>query len=270
MRRYDLDSLENRDPRRIRWLWRVLGPAFKAYFRPVVLGLERIPAGPALYVGNHNGFVPWDAVTFFGELLERRGLDELPYALGHEFTMALPVVHQLFAPLGALRASHANAHKAFAAGHKVLVYPGSDYDAFRAYRDRNRIIFGPRRGYIKLALRERVPIVPVVSAGAHEVFYVLDDGQWLARALRLDRLLRAKAWPLVLSIPWGLTIGPPLLYFPLRSRFYQEALEPILFEPNGPEAADDASQVERCHAHVLAVMQAGLDRLVARREAERG
>jgi hypothetical protein len=189
VRRYDLDSLENRDPQRIRWLWRVLGPAFKAYFRPVVLGLERIPAGPAPYVGNHNGFVPWDAVTFFGELLDRRGVDELPYALGHEFTMALPVVHQLLAPLG---------------------------------------------------------------------------------ALRLDRLLRAKAWPLVLSIPWGLTIGPPLLYFPLRSRFYQEALEPILFEPNGPEAADDASQVERCHAHVLAVMQAGLDRLVERREAERG
>jgi 1-acyl-sn-glycerol-3-phosphate acyltransferase len=269
VRRYDLDSLENRDPERIRRLWRLLGPPFRAYFRPVVRGLERIPPGPVLYVGNHNGFVPWDAITFFGEVLDRRGVADLPYALGHDLTMSLPVVNQLFLPLGVVRASHGNAHKAFAAGHKVLVYPGSDYDSFRAYRDRNRVIFGRRRGYLALALRAGVPIVPVVSAGAHEVFYVIDDGQWLAKALRLDRLLRAKAWPIVWSLPWGLTVGPPLLYFPLRSRFYQEALEPIRFERTGAAAAADRSYVERCHERVLGTMQAGMDRLVALREAGR-
>ena len=269
MMRYDLDSLDNRDPQLIGRVAAVLRPLLRAYFRPVVRGIERIPAGPALYVGNHNGVCSWDSFTFFERVHEQRGLADLPYALGHDLSMLLPGFHQLFVPLGAVRASHDNARRVFARGSKLLVYPGSDFDAFRAYRDRNRVIFGPRRGYIRLALRERVPIVPVVSAGAHEVLYIADDGQWLARGLRLDRLVRAKAWPIAFSIPLGLTIGPPPFFVPWPTRFYQESLDPIAFEPTGPAAAEDAEHVERCHHRVLTTMQAALDRLAAERQADR-
>ena len=270
MWRYDLDDLGNRDPERMRFLWDLLKPFLRAYFRPVILGLDRVPEGPALYVGNHNGIISLDSLTFFGEVLEARGIENVPYGLGHEVTMSLPGANQLYAPLGVIRASHGNAHRVFAAGGKVMVYPGSDYDAYRAYRDRDRVIFGPRRGYIRLALRERVPIVPVITAGAHEVCIILDDGQRIARALRLDKLLRAKAWPITLSIPWGLTVGPPQLFFPLRTRFYQEALAPIVFKQAGPEAASNDGYVERCHQVVHETMQRALDRLVALRAADRG
>lgn len=269
MKRYDLDSLENRDPETIERWWRVLGPLAHAWFRPVVRGLDRIPNGPVLYVGNHNGAVSWDTFTFFGEVYERKGLDALPYGLGHSVAMSLPLSHQFFVPLGAVRASHENACRLLDAGKKVIVYPGSDYDAFRASRDRNRVIFGPRRGYIRLALRADVPIVPVVSAGAHEVFFVLDDGRWIAKALRLDRLVRAKAWPITLSIPWGLTIGPPMIYLPWPAKFYQEALEPIRFEQSGLEAAANDGYVEYCHRQVISRMQTAMDDLVALREADR-
>ena len=268
--RYDIDSLDNRDPEVIgRFAARVL-PLMRAYFRPEIRGLERIPDGPALYVGNHNGGASWDSYTFFGEVHERRGIEHVPYGLGHELTISLPVIHQMVVPLGAIRASHENARRVFARGAKLLVYPGSDYDAFRAYRDRNRVIFGPRRGYIRLALREQVPIIPVVSAGAHQVIYVLDDGQWLARALRLDKLLRSKAWPIALSFPLGLTVFPPFLHVPWPSKFFQEALEPIHLEPTGPEAAEDPAHVERCHDRVLRTMQRAMDRLAAERRARRG
>ncbi len=269
MRRYDLDSLENRDPDLIASTWARIRPILDAFFHPVVRGIDRIPSGPALYVGNHNGSMSWDSFTFFGEVFQQRGIDYVPYALGHELTMRLPPFHQVFVPLGAIRASHENASRVFERGNKLLVYPGSDYDAFRAYRDRDRIIFGPRRGYVRLALRERVPIVPVVSAGAHSVFYVIDDGQWLAKALRLDRLFRAKAWPITLSIPWGLTIGPPPPYIPWPSKFFQEALDPIMFEPTGPDAAADDVYVESCHDLVLTSMQRAMNRLVAERRASR-
>jgi len=267
--RYDIDSLDNRDPALIGRLAARAMPVLRAYFRPVIRGLDRIPAGPALYVGNHNGAASWDSYTFFGEVYERLGIDYVPYGLGHELTISLPVIHQMVVPLGAIRASHDNAHRVFSRGAKLLVYPGSDYDAFRAYRDRNRVIFGPRRGYIRLALRERVPIIPVVSAGAHEVIYILDDGQWLARALRLDKLFRTKAWPIALSFPLGLTVFPPFFHVPWPSKFYQEALPPMTFEPDGPAAADDADHVERCHQHVLSAMQQALDRLAAERRARR-
>lgn len=269
---FDIDRLDNRDPGRIDQLHRYLGPLLRWYFRPVISGIDRIPDGPGLYVGNHNGgLMTFDSFTLFGEIYRQRGMADLPYGLGHEFAISLPVFRHIVLPLGAIRASHRTAHAAFAAGHKVLVYPGSDYDAFRPYRDRHRIRFGPRRGYIRLALRERVPIIPVVSAGAHEVLYILTDGREIAKRFPLAKMIRAKAWPIALSVPWGLTVGPPPPYLPLRSQFYQEVLEPITFERDGQEAAGDDAWVEACHERVLTTMQAAMDRLVvARRRARNG
>ena len=265
LKKYDLDSLENRDPAKIEQLCTRHSRLLRAWFPPVVRGLDRIPKGPALYVGNHNGSLSWDSFTFFGAVYEHGGVDEVPYALGHELTLMLPGFHQLFVPLGAVRASHENAHRVFERGNKLLVYPGSDFDVFRAYRDRNRVIFGPRRGYIRLALRESVPIIPVVSVGAHEVFYVINDGQWLAKNLGLKKLFRTNTWPIALSIPWGLTIGPPPPFIPWPSKFYQEALEPISFERTGTEAASDTTYVDRCHDRVLTAMQTAMDRLAEER-----
>ena len=69
----------------------------------------------------------------------------------------------------------------------------------RSFRDRNRIIFGARRGYIRLALRENVPIVPVVTAGAHET--VLKHEEWEEA---IEGYLAWK-WGLQASLPGGHT-----------------------------------------------------------------
>lgn len=122
---------------------------------------------------------------------------------------------------------------------------------------------------MRLALRERVPIVPVVSAGSHSTFIVLHDGRFLARSLRLDRLLRLRVFPLTLSIPLGLTVGPLFPYIPYPTRILAEILEPIRFEPDGPEAARDEAHVKRCAAHVEASMQAALERLSRERRGAR-
>ena len=268
LKRYDIDSIDNRDPALVERLMTVLeGPLWR-YFRPVITGLEHIPAGPALYVGNHNaGPLTPDTFTFCVAAYREHGIDALPYGLGHEVAIQIPFAHQLLVPLGAVRASHDTAHRLFARGKKALVYPGGDIDSWRSYADRDRVVFGPRRGYIRLALREDVAIIPVVSAGAQETWIVLNDGRWLAKLLRTDALFRIKAWPFVLSIPWGLTIGPPPPYIPLRTRIHQEILPPIRFERSGDEAAEDADYVERCHERVLGMMQATLTRRAARRRA---
>jgi 1-acyl-sn-glycerol-3-phosphate acyltransferase len=117
-----------------------------------------------------------------------------------------------------------------------------------------------------LALRERVPIIPVVTVGSHEMLIILSDGQWLARWFPPAKWLRAKAWPISLTLPWGLTAIPPLFYIPRRVRFFQEVLEPIRFENDGPEAAEDPDWVENCHRRVLDTMQAGMDRLTTRKK----
>ncbi len=270
MRRYDIDSLDNRNEALVRRLSVLVEGLLEPYFRAEVRGTERIPPGAALYVGNHNaGLMQPDSFLFGAAVLRAHGFSALPYGLGHELAIRLPGIHQIIMPLGVVRASHDNAHRLFRRGSKVLVFPGGDRDAMRPYRDRNRVVFGGRTGYMRLSLREGVPIIPVVSAGAHSTLLILDDGQWLARLLRADRLLRIKTWPITICLPWGLVVGPQLLYLPWPSRILIEILEPIRFDRTGDAAAKDEAYVRTCADRVEGTMQEALDRLVRERERPR-
>jgi 1-acyl-sn-glycerol-3-phosphate acyltransferase len=268
MTRYNIDSLDNRDARYVAKMVKTLGAYASSYFRGEVRGLERVPEGAALFVGNHNaGLLLPEALLLGTALYHKLGLDSVPYGLAHEVAISVPGLHELVVPMGAVRASHANAIGLFARGAKVLVYPGGDIEAMRSWRDRNRILFGGRRGYIRLALRAGVPIVPVVAAGAHETFLILDDGRWLAKLLGAKRWLRVNAWPITLSVPWGITVGPGLLYWPWPTKILVETLAPIHFDRTGDEAADDEAYVRACSEQVESTMQTALTRLAKERAA---
>ncbi len=262
---HDVNSLENRDPRVLERFADIAGPILWKWFRPRVRGLNNVPSGGGLYVCNHSGgFMTPDTWILAVALTRELGTDDVPYALAHQVVMEAPLTNQMLPAMGAIAANPENAHRVFAAGYKVLVYPGGDLDAFRSSRDRARIVFGPRRGYVRLALREGVPIIPVVSAGSHDVWWVVSDGRWLSRLLRTHRFLRTDVLPITVSVPWGLTVGAPP-FLPLPVRVFIDVLEPIYFERSGPEASDDASYVEQCHEHVVGVMQLALEQLVRER-----
>jgi 1-acyl-sn-glycerol-3-phosphate acyltransferase len=268
--RYDVDSIDNRDRRLIERVVSKLDPLLSAYFDPVVRGLDRIPSGPGLYVANHNGGILFPDAYVLGVAIYRTcGIEDLPYVLAHDMAVRPPVVNSFFPRLGGVRASPENAHKLFTAQRKVLVFPGGDVEALRPFRDRDKIVFGERMGYVRLAIEEGVPLIPVVTAGAHSGLVVLDDGGRVARFLGIDRLMRVKVCPIVLSVPWGLTIGFPPPYIPLPSRYFQEVLPPMRFERSGKEAAADTEYVTECHRRVVGVMQEALTRLARERYAEK-
>jgi 1-acyl-sn-glycerol-3-phosphate acyltransferase len=244
-----------------------IGPVLDVWFQPEIRGLERVPEGPALLVGNHSGgTMSPDSFVLGVALYRARGVEFVPYWLAHDMVVSLPLFRQMV-PLGVVRASSAMAHEVFAAGRKVLVYPGGEQDTLRPWAERDRIVFAGRTGYIRLALRERVPVVPIVVAGAHEVLVIIGGGEALARMLLTKPLFRVKTWPLTLSLPWGLLPGPPPLYLPFPVRMLGEVLEPIEFDPAGPDAAADDAYVRRCDDLVRARMQAALSRLAAERRS---
>jgi 1-acyl-sn-glycerol-3-phosphate acyltransferase len=242
-----------------------VGPLLDLWFQPEIRGIERIPKGPALLVGNHSGGTMSPDSFVIGVALYRAlGVEAVPYWLGHDMLVKIPLFRHVV-PLGVVRASRAMAHNLFVAGRKVLVYPGGEQETLRTWGERDRIVFAGRTGYIRLALREGVPVIPIVVAGAHEVFVVLGGGEALARLLLTKLLFRVQTWPLTLSFPWGLTAGPPVLYLPFPVRMLGEVLEPIMFDRSGPEAAGDDDYVRRCDDLVRARMQAALTRLAAER-----
>ena len=266
---HDINSLDNRDPKVLERFADIAGPILWKWFRPRVRGLDNVPDGGALYVCNHNGgFMTPDTWILAVSIIRERGIDDVPYALAHQVVMEVPITNLTLPAMGAIAANPKNAHRVFAVGRKVLVYPGGDLDAFRPSRDRGRIVFGPRRGYLRLALREGVPIIPVVSAGSHNVWWVVSDGRWLSRLLRTHRFLRTDVLPITVSVPWGLTVGAPP-FLPLPVRIFIDVLEPIYFERSGPEAAGDATYVEECHQRVLDAMQLALDQLMEERRLVR-
>jgi len=255
-----------RDPAFLRAARPVL-ELFASYFRPEVRGFERLPdQGPFLVVGNHSGGqIPPDLPVLLTAWWRRRGEDERVFALFHSFLLGLPGVGPVMERAGAVEAGRQSAEAVLRGGGILIDYPGGDHEVFRPWWRRNRIDFGGRVGIIRLALRTGVPVVPVVSVGAHETVVVLARGERIAELLGIDRMFRIKVMPLVLGPPFGIVPGG-IPTWPLPAKITVELGETIDWSSRfGPEAADDDVVVRACYDELTATMQRTLDRLAAER-----
>ena len=234
------------------------------YFDAEVRGVERLPSGPVLLVGNHSGgsLTP-DTAALIAAWYRARGLDDPLLLLGADPVFAIPGFKTLVRKVGLIPASHGNAERALAQGASVLVYPGGAHEAYRPWRDRNRLAFDGRHGFVRLALRAGVPVVPVVGHGGHETHLVLTRGEPIARRMGMDRL-RLTIFPIFLQFPWGIST-PATPGIPLPAKITVEIGEPIHWSALGPAAADDPEVVQRCADEVTARMQETLTRLARAR-----
>jgi 1-acyl-sn-glycerol-3-phosphate acyltransferase len=236
---------------------------FARYFDAEVEGCERVPPGPVLLVGNHSGgILTPDTTVFFSAWYRHFGLERPLVALAFDAAFGVPVFRTLMRKIGEVPASRRNAARALDEGRAVLVYPGGDHEVFRPWRERNRIVFGGRKGFVELALEKRVPIVPVVSHGGHDSTIILTRGEWLGGLLGIERI-RTRSFPLALQIPWGLSpVGLPSL--PLPAKITVRVLPPMTWPSLPRAAAADREVVCRCYDEVTGRMQATLDELAAR------
>lgn len=251
-------DLDHRDPDYIRDSLPLTWLLASLYFRADVRGLDRIPADkPVLLVGNHSGGnVPPDTFVFTLAFASYFGVERPFYQLAHNLVVSAPGLGWL-RKFGTLAATPENARMALESGRAsaLLVYPGGDYEVFRPSWQRNVVDFDGRNGYVQLAREAGVPIVPVASVGGQETALFLDRGQWLARLLRVDKLLRLKSVPISLALPWGLNIGDLLGHLPLPAKITIEVQEPI-------DVDGDDDTVNKA---VLESLQSGVDRLAAER-----
>ena len=259
-----------RDPEFIRRAQPVL-ELYTRWWRPEVRGFEHLPdTGPFLVVGNHSGgSAPPDIPILMTAWWRERGVEEPVYALFHSTFLNIPGVGPQVAKAGALEAGHGNAEAVLGGGGVVLVYPGGDREAFRSYRDRNRIDFAGRNGFVRLALRTGVPIVPAVTIGVHETVFVLTRGDRIAPYLPHLRLFRTKVQPIVLGAPTGISLGWPTL--PVPGKATVQLGPPIDWrERYGPDAADDDDVVRALYDEVVTTMQRTLDDLAEERAKQSG
>ncbi len=255
-------DLDERDPDYIRERLPGLWLLASLWFRGEVRGLGNIPEhGPVLLVGNHSGGnVTPDTSVFTLAFSAYFGVERHFHQLAHNLVLSTPGLGFL-RRFGTVAASPVNAAQALRSGAAVLVYPGGDYEVHRPTWESGTVDFAGRRGFVRLALDQDAPIVPVVAIGGQETALFLTRGGGLARALGLDRALRLKVLPISLALPWGLNVGDFLGHLPLPAKITVEALPPIhLREEFGPEP-----DVDEVYEHVVRLMQETLDALAAER-----
>ncbi len=256
------DTSRQRDPDFIRRQLPAIA-RYASYFTPEVRGLDRLPAdGPVLVVGNHSCLFYVPEVWVCGQaILSRRGIGAPTYALGYDLLFALPAIGPVLRRLGVVPASTGEAESALARGACVLVYPGGDLEACRPWTQRDKVDFSGRKGFVRLALRCGVPVVPVVAHGGHHAIVVLARGDSLARAAGL-RALRINVFPLLAGLPFGVNsiLTPPL---PMPAHLTLEFLPPLDWSAYGPSAASDTAAVSACYEDITRRLQAALDRLSA-------
>lgn len=250
-------------------LARVVAPILELvshYFRAEVSGLEKIPEGGALLAANHNaGITSIEPMLLGLRYYRHTGGQDLIRSLGHDVMGKIPLLGNFLIALGMVRASHAAADRALGAGQKVLVLPGGNYEAFRPFGQRHQVDFGGHVGYVRLALRNNVPVVPVLNLGGHETLFVVFRGAALARLTGAKKLLRSDSFPLFFALPWGVALGP-MFHLPIPAKLVVEVGEPIdLREQLQGEDPDDPRTLRRLSELVQGRVQQMMDRQAAKR-----
>src|SRR5450755_463894 len=255
-------DLDERDPDYIRERLPLMWLLASIWFRGEVRGLGNIPdEGAVLLVGNHSGgnMTP-DTTVFTLAFNAYFGVERAFYQLAHNLVLSMPALGSL-RKFGTVAASPSHARKALESGAVLLVYPGGDYEVHRPSWDGHRVDFDRRKGFIRLALDQDVPIVPVVSIGGQETALFLTRGERLAHLLALDRLFRLKVLPISLALPWVINVGDMLGHIPLPAKITIETLPPIdLRAEFGPDP-----DVDEIYDHLMRLMQETLDALAAER-----
>ncbi len=255
-------DLDDRDPDYIRENLPLAWLASTIWYRAEVRNMGNVPEhGPVLLVGNHTGgnmapevvILPLAFSTYFG-------VERPFYQLAHNLVLASPA-GPFLRRYGTMAASHKHATKALEAGAAVLVFPGGDWEVHRPSWEGNKVDFGGRKGFVRLALDAGVPIVPVVTCGGQETALFLSRGTWLAKATRVDRMFRLKVLPISIALPWGLNVGDLLGHIPLPAKITIEVLEPIDLVKEFGSDPDPEEAAEYVHR----LMQEALDGLAAER-----
>jgi 1-acyl-sn-glycerol-3-phosphate acyltransferase len=221
------------------------------YFRPEVRGLENLPPGRVLIIGNHSGQLPFDGlVTAVACLLEARP-PRLLRPMVERWFPTLPWVNEAFSRSGAVLGDPLNCRNLLEAENAILVFPEGVRGSGKLWFHRYRLVpFG--RGFMRLALQTNTPIVPVGIVGGEESIISI------ANIAPLARLLRMPYFP----VPALLPVLGLLSYLPLPVRFRLRFGEPMRFE--GP-FDDEDEVIDGKVRQVMARVQQIIDETLAER-----
>ena len=199
----------------------IYDPVYSKWFRTDWEGLEKIPSdGGALLVANHAGAIPSDAPVIMHGI--EKELGRPVYGLADYFLRTIPVVGTLWARAGGVSARPANAYRLLKEQRQLaLVFPEGTKATSKSFTDRYQLRRFGRGGFVEIAMRAGVPVIPIAVVGAEEAMPMVMRLPTLARALGIPY------FPITANV---LAMGPLGVVAPFPAKFKLRVLNPVHFD----------------------------------------
>lgn len=226
---------------------------YRYWFRCKVTGLDRLPEGRMLLIGNHAGQVAFDGMMITTALVLEGDPPRLGRAMGEYWLGALPWLSIMMERSGSAVGTRKTCVDMLNRGECALAFPEGVRGMNKVYADAYKLMpFG--LGFMRLSLETDTPVVPVSVVGSEE------QNPGIANLEGLGRMLGMPAFPITLTFPW---LGP-FGMMPLPVRYHIEFGDPLHFEGD-PHDDDDIvqSRVDVVRAAITRQLEEGR----ARRES---
>jgi 1-acyl-sn-glycerol-3-phosphate acyltransferase len=217
----------------------------REYFRLEVEGVENLPKkGRVLVTPNHSGITALDAVMVGHEI--QRSKKRIPRILAHPLWFVGPNIRILARKMGLEEANKDAGEKLLRKGNCVMIFPEGAAGNFKPTSDRYQLQEF-RRGFVRMAMATKAPIVPVVVIGAEETNINLSN-------ISLTKVLK------------GTIIPIPLNVIPLPAKWKIIFLPPVDMSKYSKSDASNQELVYSVSESVKAMIQERINKELAKRE----
>jgi 1-acyl-sn-glycerol-3-phosphate acyltransferase len=237
---------------------RVYDPIYRRWFRAEWEGFDKIPTeGGALLVANHAAALPSDAPVIMHGIETELGRPV--YGLADQFFKSAPIIGTLWARVGGVVAHPDNAYRLLREQHQlVLVFPEGSKGPGKTINQRYQLRRFGRGGFVEIAMRAGVPIIPIAVVGAEESMPIVWKSSLLAKVTGLPYA------PVTANM---LALGPlgGLAYFP--AKFKLRVLDPVTFDVPPDQERYSKSRVMDESEHIRETIQSALYEMLRERRS---
>ncbi len=212
----------------------------RIYHNHSIVGDQHLPKeGSAIIAVNHS-LASYDIALLMAAVYEK--VKRIPRSLIDRLFYKVPGLGQFMEALGSREGTHDNAIKLLNSGEMIVLAPGGMRESLRPSTEKYKIIWGRRKGFVKLAIETNTPIVLAACPAADDMFDIAPS--------------HVTAWAYkTFKIPLFFAKGAGMSPFPKPVRLTHYLSEP-LWPPKMPETNEEFLKVvNEFHSKVCERMQ---------------
>lgn len=178
----------------------------RSYCRVTIEGLENIPSGRAVLAANHTGWLGLDYANLAISIHDALG--RVPRGVVHPLWFSGKKVADVARRLGLVPAEKPLIVRLLRREKLVVIFPEAEQGAFKTTTEVQYQLEEFKRGFVRVAMEAKAPIVPVAVVGGEEAHPVLGQLSLTDKLFRLPLPRPTNILPR--PVKWRISILPPI------------------------------------------------------------